>query len=161
MVAQSADRRPRQRIMGHLLVRAAGGIVWRPGLRGIELALVHRPRQGDWSLPKGKLRRGESFMEAALREVCEETGCKVQLGNFAGASTYTSRRGPKMVLYWHMQLLRKGPLPPDGEVDEVAWLIPTDALLLLDRKRDRRLLQRVLASTDARLSRARPRAVPA
>ena len=52
------------------LIEAAGGVVVRDG----QVALVHRPRYDDWTLPKGKLDPGESFEEAALREVEEETG---------------------------------------------------------------------------------------
>ena len=57
-------------------VDAAGGVVVRDG----RVLLVHRPRYDDWSLPKGKLDPGESFEEAALREVEEETGLRCRLG---------------------------------------------------------------------------------
>ena len=50
-------------------VKASGGVVWRRGDRGIEVALVHRPRYDDWSFPKGKLDKGESWEDGALREV--------------------------------------------------------------------------------------------
>lgn len=54
-------------------VRAAGGLVIRRGAdREIRVALVHRPRYDDWSFPKGKQRRGETLLSAALREVREE-----------------------------------------------------------------------------------------
>src|SRR3954470_19701929 len=63
------------------VVRAAGGIVWRRDERGaIELVIVHRPRYDDWSLPKGKLERGETEEQGALREVAEETGLRCKLG---------------------------------------------------------------------------------
>lgn len=55
-----------------------------------------------WSLPKGKLEPGETFPDAALREVAEETGCRARLGEFAGYTPYRVRRGPKLVLFWHM-----------------------------------------------------------
>jgi ADP-ribose pyrophosphatase YjhB (NUDIX family) len=125
------------------VVQAAGGIMWRSGPRGRMLALIHT-RRGIWTLPKGKLRAGEDFEDAALREVEEETGCRARLGAFAGAVTYTSRRGPKLVLYWHMTVVREGRLAPGDEVDEVAWLTPGDALRRLDRERDLRLLRDAL-----------------
>ncbi|MFM9127621.1 MAG: NUDIX domain-containing protein, partial [Solirubrobacterales bacterium] len=50
-------------------IEAAGGVILREGL----VCVVHRGRYDDWSLPKGKLDVGESFEEAALREVREET----------------------------------------------------------------------------------------
>ena len=40
-------------------ILAAGAVLWRRSSSGVELALVHRPRYDDWSLPKGKLEAGE------------------------------------------------------------------------------------------------------
>ncbi len=127
------------------IIQAAGGIVWKDQAGGRRLAVVRRARRGDWTLPKGKLEQGESFEEAALREVAEETGCEARLGAFAATSVYDSRHGPKVVLFWHMALVRQGQLPADGEVDAVAWLTPAAALRRLDRERDRRLLRTALA----------------
>jgi 8-oxo-dGTP diphosphatase len=129
---------------GANIVRAAGGIVWKARPSGRALAVIHRKRQDDWTLPKGKLDDGETFEQAALREVREETGCDARLGAFAGASTYHSKRGPKVVLYWHMTVLRESGLAASSEVDEVAWLAPAEALRRLSRERDRRLLRAVL-----------------
>ena len=53
-----------------------GGRARRQG--AVEIAIVHRPQQNDWSLPKGKLEDGESHQDAALREVWEETGSAVR-----------------------------------------------------------------------------------
>ena len=50
-------------------VRAAGAVVWRTGRKGVEVLLIHRPRYDDWSLPKGKCERGESYEDCAVREV--------------------------------------------------------------------------------------------
>ena len=59
------------------LVRAAGGVVRRNGSRGaLRVAVVHRPGYDDWSFPKGKVDRGETLEETALREVEEETGLR-------------------------------------------------------------------------------------
>jgi len=124
------------------IIRTAGGIVWRPGRRGPRVAVIHRPRQDDWTLPKGKLEAGEAWHAAALREVHEETGCTVRLGAFAGASCYPVKRGLKIVLYWHMEVARQGDLERLHEVDEVRWLTPDDALEILDHARERLVLQR-------------------
>jgi ADP-ribose pyrophosphatase YjhB (NUDIX family) len=125
-------------------VRTAGGVLWQPG-RAPRLAVIHRPRQDDWTLPKGKLLAGEGWHGAALREVHEETGCTARLATFAGATCYEVRRGLKIVLYWNMELEREGALERLDEVDEVRWLSPGDALEQLEHPRERRLLERAIA----------------
>jgi 8-oxo-dGTP diphosphatase len=114
-------------------VSAAGGVVLRDGL----LAVVHRPRYDDWSLPKGKLDDGESFEDAALREVEEETGLRCRLVRELPAVEYEVRGRPKLVRYWAMEVTDETPFVPNDEVDEVRWLEPQEALALLSYDRDR------------------------
>jgi 8-oxo-dGTP pyrophosphatase MutT (NUDIX family) len=115
-------------------VEAAGGVVLRDG----RVALVHRPRYDDWSLPKGKLDAGESFEEAALREVEEETGLRCRLVRELPAVEYEVRGRHKHVRYWAMETLDADALfVPNDEVDELRWLEPAEALALLSYDRDR------------------------
>jgi 8-oxo-dGTP diphosphatase len=123
-------------------VRLAGGLLWREGSAGPRLAVIHRPRQADWSLPKGRMDEGETWEQAALREVEEETGCEARITSFAGAASYVQRRTPRLVLYWHMALLREEKFEASKEVDELVWLAPADALARLDHESERRVLQR-------------------
>jgi 8-oxo-dGTP diphosphatase len=127
-------------------VRAAGGVLWRPsGDEGIEIAVVHRPRYDDWSLPKGKLDEGESFEEAALREVQEETGMRCALGRELGETHYEDRKGrPKVVRYWAMSDC-DGEFQPNDEVDELRWLPIAEAKDALTYDFDRELIDRVAA----------------
>lgn len=127
-----------------MIVRAAGGLLWRESPSGPLLAVVHRPRRDGWSLPKGKLDLGESWKEAALREVQEETGCEVRITRFAGVTFYLARHDPKIVLYWDMALVREGRLEAGGEIDEVAWLSSAVAMSRLHHESDRRLVARAL-----------------
>src|SRR5699024_5959864 len=60
-------------------VLAAGVLVWRERGGAVQVLLVPRPRYDDWSIPKGKLDKGETFPAAAVREVAEETGYRVRL----------------------------------------------------------------------------------
>jgi 8-oxo-dGTP diphosphatase len=120
-------------------VRAAGGVVVRDG----RIAVVHRPRYDDWSLPKGKLDPGESFEQAALREVQEETGLVCELGEELSSTTYHDRKGRfKLVRYWLMDPVA-GEFEPNDEVDELRWLTPAEAAALLTYARDAELAQEV------------------
>jgi 8-oxo-dGTP diphosphatase len=117
-------------------VKAAGGAVVRNG----QVALVHRPKYDDWTLPKGKLDPGESFEQAALREVEEETGLRCRLGRQLPSSKYVDRKGRrKVVRYWQMEPL-EGEFAPNKEVDELRWADPAEARELLSYERDREVL---------------------
>ncbi len=120
-------------------VLAAGGVVMRDG----RVAVVHRPKYDDWSLPKGKLDPGEGFEEAALREVEEETGLRCRLGRELPSTEYDDNKGrPKLVRYWEMEPL-EGQFTPSGEVDELRWLEPEDAEAMLSYDHDKELLRAV------------------
>jgi 8-oxo-dGTP diphosphatase len=114
-------------------VQAAGGVVLRDGL----VAIVHRPKYDDWSLPKGKLDDGESFEDAALREVEEETGLRCHLVRELPTVSYDVRGRPKEVRYWEMEVDEETPFAPNDEVDQVRWVDPREALALLSYDRDR------------------------
>ncbi|HEU5004114.1 MAG TPA: NUDIX hydrolase [Actinomycetota bacterium] len=131
--------------MADEIVRAAGGVIVRRGPTGeAHIAIVHRPAYDDWSFPKGKLMDGESFEEAALREVREETGLQCELGLPAGRSSYRDRRDrPKVVRYWLMRPL-DGRFAPNSEVDELRWMPPAEAVEALTYSHDREILEEVL-----------------
>lgn len=117
-------------------VRAAGGVLVRDG----RIALVHRPKYDDWSLPKGKLDDGESWEDAALREVREETGLQCALHEELDSVEYTDPKGrPKTVRYWRMEPI-SGEFAPNNEVDELRWLEPDEAARCLTYDHDRALV---------------------
>jgi 8-oxo-dGTP diphosphatase len=66
-------------------ILAAGGIVVRGNTRPT-VAIVQLRKDGDWVLPKGKLNRGEDALEAAQREVREETGHAVTVKDSSARS---------------------------------------------------------------------------
>jgi 8-oxo-dGTP diphosphatase len=138
-------------------VRAAGTVLWRRspadgdiadgGIAdgGIEIALIHRPRYDDWSLPKGKLKRGEDFAAAALRETREETGLDCVLGDPLPATYYWIDGRPKEVRYWAARAAAStAAFAPNREVDRLAWLPPSLAHPRLTHPRDRPLITALL-----------------
>jgi 8-oxo-dGTP diphosphatase len=119
-------------------VKAAGGVVLRDGT----VAVAHRPRYDDWSFPKGKLDPGETWEQAALREVEEEIGLHCRLGRELPPAAYDVRKGRKIVRYWLMAP-EAGEFHPNEEVDEVRWVSPAEAAGLLSYDHDRALLDEV------------------
>jgi phosphohistidine phosphatase SixA/ADP-ribose pyrophosphatase YjhB (NUDIX family) len=125
-------------------IQAGGGVLWRPSDGGVEIAIVHRPRYDDWSMPKGKLQAGEVPLLAACREVVEETGVRPVVGRRLPTQEY--RLGPdrKVVEYWEMTPA-DGPaatgVGPASEVDVVRWVRPAEAATWLSYDRDRELLR--------------------
>ena len=104
------------------VIRAAGAVLWRPSRRfGVRIALVHRPRYDDWSLPKGKAEAGEVPAVTAAREVEEETGFRAAIGRCLTTVSYTTKVGPKTVQYFSASTMG-GLFTPNKEVDKLEWL---------------------------------------
>ncbi|MDX6656762.1 MAG: 8-oxo-dGTP diphosphatase [Solirubrobacteraceae bacterium] len=117
-------------------IRAAGGVVVRDG----KVAVVHRPRYDDWSLPKGKLESGESWEHAAVREVEEESGLRCRLEEELEHNRYEVNGRPKLVRWWRMSVLEDLGLVPNDEVDELRWVTPAEGQELLQYEHDSRLV---------------------
>ena len=126
-------------------IEAAGGVVLDRGGDGTtRVAVIHRPKYMDWSLPKGKLEEGEGWRDAALREVEEETGFRTEAGAELSPVSYRDRKGrSKLVRYWLMEPV-EGEFEPHGEVDELRWLTRREAEELLTYEHDRDLVKRAM-----------------
>lgn len=107
-------------------IRAAGGVLWRVQDGALQIALVHRPRYDDWSLPKGKLEPGEDELTAAVREIDEETGSMVSVSRQLRSISYQVSGQDKTVAYWAAQHIG-GAFKANDEVDVLAWLAVDDA----------------------------------
>jgi len=124
----------------HRPVLAAGGIIWRraEGSNALEVLLVRRPRYDDWTFPKGKLHRDEALLAAAVREVAEETGLSVVVGQRMGTVSYLTVDGPKEVTYWTMQPAG-GNFRANAEVDTIRWVPVARAADVLSYDHDKLL----------------------
>jgi 8-oxo-dGTP pyrophosphatase MutT (NUDIX family) len=128
------------------LIRAAGGVVWRrvSSTDEPEVVLVHRPRFDDWTLPKGKLKRGEHPLRGAVREVWEETGVRCAVGARLPTVRYEvwahDALADKVVDYWTMSVLADDGFAPGSEVDQRSWLAVGEALKRVSYPHDKRVL---------------------
>ncbi|ART71092.1 NUDIX hydrolase [Mycobacterium dioxanotrophicus] len=134
---------------GKKVVPAAGAVLWRRGSDltagggAVEVALIHRPRYDDWSLPKGKVDPGETEPVTAVREVHEETGYTAVLGRRLGSVSYDIPQGQKRVWYWVAQATG-GDFAPNAEVDKLIWLPAEAAMDQLQYPYDRKVLRRFM-----------------
>lgn len=132
------------------MIRAAGGVVWRTGpAGGIEVLLVHRPRFDDWTLPKGKRKRAEHPIRAAVREVHEETGVRAGVGPRLPSVHYDVWSGTelveKVVDYWAMTVRGDDGFTANAEVDERSWLPLEAARKRVTYPHDQRVLTAFVA----------------
>ena len=123
------------------VIIAAGGIVTKETKGGTEVLVVHRPRYGDWTFPKGKLDGDETLAECALREVVEETGFECGLGPEIGMVEYRDRTGGRKFVHYFAMSVESGAFVANREVDKAKWLTPEAAAERLSYARDRALLR--------------------
>ena len=131
------------------IVAASGGLVWRQTPGGRELIIIHRRRHGDWTLPKGKVQPGESWLQCAIREVREETGFNVEVESHAGWVCYDTGEITKVVRFWNMRPIGESQFQSSEEVMSVHWLTPQEAIKRLDHEGEQLLIRQVSAQHNA------------
>ena len=141
-------------------VVAAGALVWRVRDGELQVLAVHRPRYNDWSWPKGKLAKGETLPQCAIREVAEETGKQIVLGQPLPTLRYPIGAGKqKVVRYWAAQVISSDSKAvtarpevksaPKHEVDRVRWLTVEQAQRKITFQDDLRPLEVLAEAFDS------------
>jgi 8-oxo-dGTP pyrophosphatase MutT (NUDIX family) len=134
---------------GHLKDFSAGGVV----VRGDEVAVIVPKRRGRndgqvLGLPKGHLDGDETEVEAAVREVREETGVTAEpLGKLGEISYSYERRGQtidKRVVFYLLEY-RSGELDHDHEIEQVQWMPLEEAARSLTYSGEREMVARALS----------------
>jgi 8-oxo-dGTP pyrophosphatase MutT (NUDIX family) len=129
-------------------ILAAGGILFGKGAHEGQIAIVRRPRYGgEISLPKGKIKKGETEVFAALREVLEETGFEAKIKEYAGSTHYLVGDLPKVVSYFLMEAEGEEAMGSrdEVEIEAVEWTTPQAAVAMLTHEEDRALIRAVFA----------------
>jgi len=127
---KGSSRRAPQRKTSEAI--SAGGVIVRPGTRGLEIILVGRSKARTWGLPKGTPDGQESLSETAIREVREETGVLPHIVDSLGSIEYyftaRSTRIHKRVHYFLMEPAGGDLSLHDEEYDLVEWVPIDDAV---------------------------------
>lgn len=130
---------------------SAGGLIWRRNAdNSVNVVLVRPAGRRNWVLPKGHVEPGETVVDAAIREVREESGLRVGAIEPLGDVSYifSSRErdgGPlvrifKRVHFFLMECAGGDPSGHDSEIDEVAWLGVDEALIRATHRSERELI---------------------
>ncbi len=125
------------------IILAAGALVWRKSKeKKIEIAVIHRPKYNDWTIPKGKVELNESSIACAYREVIEETSLETEFGMYLGEVKYQSLDGPKQVSFWSAQVVKENTFTPNSEVDAIKWVEAAKAAKFLSLESDKEILSK-------------------
>ena len=131
------------------MIRAAGALLWRETTeRTIEIALIHRPKYDDWTLPKGKIEEGETAVQCAYRELIEETGITASFTRQLGTVEYEESGQRKRVIFWAAQCAKDASqFIANEEVDQLEWLSPELALSKATHESDQQIIENFLSQS--------------
>lgn len=98
---------------------SAGGLVLEDGY-----ILLIRNRSGHWGLPKGHWEAGELLAETAVREVLEETGLSVEVGDLAFITEFRNLDSREHLVQFFFEARPIGGtlFPRPGEIYGVKWV---------------------------------------
>jgi 8-oxo-dGTP diphosphatase len=138
---------------------SSGGVAYRIGADGVEVALVYVRFRGRerWQLPKGLVDEGESPEQTALREIREETGLETELLApidvieywYAGHKKGRRVRFHKFVHFFLCEYRSGDVTNHDREVLEARWIPIDEAATVLAFKNEREMVIRAREMIEA------------
>jgi len=134
---------------------SSGGIVARSLKSGTKVLLILDPYK-KWTWPKGKIEGKETPLEAATREIAEETGLRdLEMISEVGRSNYYYRRGSVLIyktvyMYLFNSLSSERLLIQKSEIEGGQWFPPDEALKKLGYKGAGNLLKKALKILESR-----------
>ncbi len=125
---------------------SAGGIVFFNNS-----ILMLKKYSGDWVLPKGRIEKGESLEETALREVFEETGARAEIIRYLGKISYSYRQlsknqRQKKTVHWYLmvsQNMNCQPLRKEGFI-EASYVHVDKAIELIAFDSEREMVKKAI-----------------
>jgi 8-oxo-dGTP diphosphatase len=127
------------------IIFAAGAVVWRQKKgKSPQVAVIHRPKYGTWSFPKGKCEIGEELIACAHREVLEETNIATEFGPFLGEVNYQTKLGAKQVYFWSAKVIDENTFIPTAEVDQLKWVAAGEVRQFLSTDTDKEIFDKFI-----------------
>lgn len=114
-------------------VPAVGVVCW----QGDEVLLIRRgqaPRLGEWSIPGGKVQRGEALHEAAVRELFEETGVEAKISGLLAIYEIIEPEFHYILIDYGAEWLSGEPVA--GDDADAARFMPLDEAMVLINNAD-------------------------
>ena len=109
-----------------------------------EILLINSPRRG-WEYPGGMVEPGETFQEALVREIQEESGVEVEITGFIGLCKNVEK---DVVNIDFSCKYVNGELTTSDESSEVRWVKKEDALDMVTFPLTRKRLENMLSGSD-------------
>jgi 8-oxo-dGTP diphosphatase len=127
---------------------SAGGVVFRKEPEGILWLVIKPSNNPKWRLPKGNIGKNESSLQAAQREVREEAGIEVGVGEKVGSEKYfyylNGQKFFKTVVFFLMEYLQEARESFSWETEAIDWLPYKEARERLAFENEKELLDKVV-----------------
>lgn len=125
------------------VLRGGGSLVWRRREdESLEIALVRRLKQSDWSLPKGKCENQDSQISTAYRVTIKDTGFDVKFSRYLGDAEYKSNDGIGLFSFWRAKYQTTLERHDFSEIEEVRWFDLKRAVSEVAHDSERVLIQK-------------------